>query len=129
MVDEEEAVGIVFLFDLGEAGVVCAPVGMLKVGLEEVAFRDVGSAVWRRRRGVRSCSGVRCPRPAALGNVGLVIGNSGIRGALAVGDNGKSKGAAHRGIHRSVFCRLDGFRRRAGEPLIEMKFDLAEAGS
>jgi len=30
-VDEEEAVGVVFLLDLGEAGVVGAPVGILKV--------------------------------------------------------------------------------------------------
>ena len=42
---EEEAVWVVFLFDFGEAGVVGAPVGMLEVGLEEVAFRDVGSSV------------------------------------------------------------------------------------
>jgi hypothetical protein len=41
---EEEAVWVVFLFDFGEAGVVGAPVGMLEVGLEEVAFRDVGSS-------------------------------------------------------------------------------------
>jgi hypothetical protein len=41
-VDVEEAVRVVFLFDLGEAGMVGAPVGMLKVGLEEVAFGDVG---------------------------------------------------------------------------------------
>jgi hypothetical protein len=36
-VDEEEAVRIIFLFDFGEAGVICAPVGMLEVGLEEIA--------------------------------------------------------------------------------------------
>jgi hypothetical protein len=43
-VDEEEAIGLVFLLDFGEAGVVGAPVGMLKVRLEEVAFGDVDSA-------------------------------------------------------------------------------------
>jgi hypothetical protein len=39
-----------------------------------------------------------------------VIGNSGIRRALAVSDDSQSKGAAHRGIHRGVFCSFDDFR-------------------
>src|SRR5271156_5638356 len=124
--DEKEAVGVVFLFDLGEAGVVGAPVGMLKVGLEEVAFGDVGCAVGgdlakfvhAAVHGVRGF--------AALRNVGLVIGNSGIRRALAIGDDSESKGTAHGGIHSGVFCRLDGFRRRAREPLVKMKLHLVE---
>jgi len=43
-VDKEEEVGLVLLLDFGESGVVGAPVGMLEVRLEEVAFGDVGSA-------------------------------------------------------------------------------------
>src|SRR5271156_790566 len=119
--DEKEAVGVVFLFDLGEAGVVGAPVGMLKVGLEEVTFGDVGSAVGgdvakfvhAAVHGVRGF--------AALRDVGLVIGNSGIRRALAIGNDSESKGAAHRGIHSRVFRSLDGLQWRAREPLIKMK--------
>ena len=127
--DDEESVGVVFFFDLGEAGVVGAPVGMLKIGFEEVAFGDVGSAV-----GGDGAEFVHAPVDsacgfAALGDVGLVIGNSWIRRALAVGDDSESKGTAHRGIHRGVFCSFDGFRRRARESLIKMKLHLTEAGS
>ena len=45
VVHEEEAVGVVFLFEFGKTGVVGTPVGLLKVGLEEVAFGNVCSAV------------------------------------------------------------------------------------
>ena len=80
---EEEAVGVVFPFDLCESCVVRAPVGLLKVGLEEVAFGDVGSTVGGDGaefvhgavHGVRGF--------AALRGVGLVIGNSGIRSKVS----------------------------------------------
>jgi hypothetical protein len=65
--------------------VIGAPVRILKVGLEEVAFGDVGSPVGRYspkfvHAAVYAVRGFAAPR-----NVGLVIANSGIRGALAVG--------------------------------------------
>jgi len=128
-VREEETVRIIFSFDLSKPGVVVAPVGTLTVGFEEVALRDVGSTVGgdgaelvhATMHGVRGF--------AALRNVGLVIGNSGIRRALAVGDDGERKSAAHGWIHSGVLCGLDGLQRRAGEPLIKMKLHLTEAGS
>ena len=38
VVDEKDAVGIVFLFDFGEASVIVAPVSMFEGGFKEVAF-------------------------------------------------------------------------------------------
>jgi hypothetical protein len=38
VVDEKKAVGIVFLFDFGEASVIGAPVSMFEGGFKEVAF-------------------------------------------------------------------------------------------
>lgn len=73
MVDEEEAVGIVFLFDLDEAGVVCAPVGTLKIGFEEVALRDVRSASGGDRSEFVHAAVYGVRGGAALRGVGLVI--------------------------------------------------------
>src|SRR5580704_5323936 len=102
---------------------------MPKVRLEEIAFRDVGSAAGSNGAEFVHTSMHGVGGFAALGNVGFVIGNSGICRPLAVRNDGKSKSPAHCGIHRSVFGRLNGFQRRAGESLIEMEFHLAEAAS
>jgi hypothetical protein len=44
--DKEKAVRVVSLFNFGEARVVITPVGVPKVGFEEVTFGDVGSSAW-----------------------------------------------------------------------------------
>src|SRR5208282_4665136 len=102
---------------------------MLKIGLEEVTFGNVCSAAggYCAEFLHRAMHGVRCF--ATLREVGLVFGKSGIGGALPVGHNRESKGAAHCGIHGSVFRGFDGLRRRAGQSLVEMKLDFTEAGS
>src|ERR1700694_4437894 len=127
--DKEKAVRVISLFSFGQAPVVITPVGVLKVGFEEVTFGDVGSTIRRDGAEFVHAAMHRISLFPALREVGLVHGNSWIRWALAVGDNGEGKGALHCRIHGSIFCRFDGFRRRTREPLIEVELDFAETGS
>jgi len=46
--NEEEAVGIVFAFNLAQPRVINAPIGLLPARLEEIAFGEVGAAIGRQ---------------------------------------------------------------------------------
>jgi hypothetical protein len=45
MMDEEEAVRIVFLLDREKPGIILAPVLLLPVLIEEACLRDIGAGV------------------------------------------------------------------------------------
>src|SRR5580700_6976649 len=79
-----------YFFLISARRAVGAPVGMPKVRLEEIAFRDVGSAAGSNGAEFVHTSMHGVGGFAALGNVGLVIGDSGIRRPLAVRNDGKS---------------------------------------
>ena len=66
MVDGEEAVGIEATLDAGKARVVRAPEGVLPIGLEVVAFVDIGTGL-RRGGAQRGHGGLNAERatPAA----------------------------------------------------------------
>ena len=45
---KEQAVVIVFVFDLAQPGIVLAPISLLPSDLEEIAFGEIGAAVGRQ---------------------------------------------------------------------------------
>src|ERR1700722_9814035 len=121
--DKEEAVRVVLLLDFGESQVVAAPIEMLEVRLKEGAFRDVRSSAGSNSAEFIHRAMHRAGSFAAFGNFGLMTGNTGIRGPWPSATNRESKGVLYCRIHGSIFCRFDGFRRSAREPLIEMALD------
>src|SRR5271170_7829783 len=86
VVDEKKAVRIVSLFDFDEPGGVVTPVGVLKIGIEVVGLGDVRATITGDSsefvHAAVHCVGGLAP----FRDVGFVIGNPGIRRALAVGN-------------------------------------------
>lgn len=89
--DKEEAVRVVLLLDFGESQVVAAPIEMLEVRLKEGAFRDVRSSAGSNSAEFIHRAMHRAGSFAAFGNFGLMTGNTGIRGALAVGNQSREQ--------------------------------------
>ena len=89
--DKEEAVKVVLLLDFGESQVVAAPIEMLEVRLKEGAFRDVRSSAGSNSAEFIHRAMHRAGSFAAFGNFGLMTGNTGIRGALAVGNQSREQ--------------------------------------
>ena len=128
VVDEKEAVAVVVLFDLGEAGVVDAPVGVLEIGFEVVAFRNVSATPGSEGSEFAHATVNGVGSFAAFGEVRFVTADSGIGRALSVCDDGQGKGITDGRIHGGIFCSSDGFGGGAGEAFIEMKSHIADTG-
>src|SRR5690348_2827529 len=122
VVDEEQAGGVVLLFDLREAGVIGAPVGMLPILFEEIAFGDVGSAVGGDGAEFVHAAMDLLAGFAGGGSVGFVAAHAGIA-AFAFGDDGEREGIQHSRIGGSVSRCFDGFARASSEAFIEMQAD------
>src|SRR5215831_11543092 len=102
---------------------VAAPIRLLPIFFEEIAFRDVGTSIWGHRAQFIHAAMNSCAGFTSSGNVWFVAENPGIP-ATIVCDNGQRKGAQDRGIRRGVARGLEGLARPARKSLIEMQLDV-----
>ena len=122
--DEEQAVGIVFLLDRAAASGNSRPSRPSASRLRSSCFPRHRS----RRSGAsfRSSSigrADRCRRCGARGEVGLVAAHARIGRRPLAGDDRQREGVEHRRVHRGVPRGGDRLGRRAGEALLEMQLD------
>src|SRR3982074_113244 len=104
MVNEEEAVGIVFGLHLPEPVIVAAPERLLPGLLEVVTFRDIGARAWRNFAELTHRSFDRLSRSRCVGEVGVRNSARCVCRSAAARNNGKGKGVASRGVD----CRISG---------------------
>ena len=121
VMEEEEAIRIVFVLDRAKPRVVLAPEGVLPVRLEEIGFPDVGADAGQEladfvHRFVHGLSLALRDR-----RVRLMAGYAGIGGLSERAADRQREGVDDRWVHRRILRRGDRLRRRARKALVDMQ--------
>src|SRR3984957_5782624 len=120
VMEEEEAVGIIFTLDREKPGVVFAPEGLLPMRLEEVSLPHI-----RANAGQELADRVhRLVHGLGLGprgcRVWLMAGNAGIGGLSAGAADREREGVDDGRVHCRILRRGDRFRGRSRDALVAM---------
>src|SRR5208282_417312 len=123
VVDEEQPVRIVLLFDFSEARVVAPPIRLLPSLLEVIALANVRARVRNECTKLTHALINALRRFPALRHRWLMSGNSRICGSLRVTCDRQRERGQHCRIRCGVFRPGDRVRRCSSQPLVEVQFE------
>src|SRR5262249_28576607 len=120
MVNEKQAIGVIFCINSAKPWIIPSPKGVLPGGIKVVALRNIGPSAGSDLAQFRDRQVNLVGIPASRYEVRHKSRQTWVGGQTTIHDNGEGERIKRGRVRGRVFCRCEWFRRGPGKSFVEL---------